>query len=103
MRKLIAAVMVAGFALSALADTLRITWAPNPMAEAITGYTVYEQAGTNWTAIGATTNTSIVLTVSPGQHVYGVVASNFWGESPFGPSVTTPAKATAPANILLAR
>jgi len=84
-------------ALTASAREVVITWDANPPSDQVIKYRVYEMTGPGWAQIGETTDTQFsVGDREPGLYEFAVTAVNFWGESLFSDSVTTPAGLPAP-------
>lgn len=103
MKKLITLALIALGAISLNAATVSLNWTDNPVAQGVTGYTVYEDlGGGNFIEImvSATSNADIVGVV-PGVHTYVVTADNVWGESAKSSGVTTPLAATAPQGLTI--
>ena len=86
------------FAVSAHASTVTLAWDPNPAAEQVTGYSVYQDGVKVWSG-PATTAT--VANVAPGPHSFTATAVNLWGESPQSLPATTPPGPSAPKGVAI--
>lgn len=87
MKKLFMFLGILGLTLTSQAVTNNVTWAPRPIDEEITFYSVYEwsNGGTGPAVkIGTTDGTvsSFGLNRAAGYHVYSMTASNVLGEGP---------------------
>lgn len=89
--KILLAILLA-IASSASAATVTLTWDPNPAADQVNKYSVYEEtAPGQFTKISDTPSTTITIpNVIVGTHVYRVTASNVWAESQKSDPVSTP-------------
>jgi len=100
MKKLLLALIITPFL--SFGATLTFVWNPNAASENILVYKLYEHVGANYTLLGSTANTNIVITnVLAGQHFYTVTSSNVWGESAKAPEVNTPSLPNFPTNITI--
>ena len=95
---LVTAALLLGLALAAGANAASVTlaWDPNPAAEQVTGYSVYQDGAKVWS--GAAT-TATLANVAPGAHAFTATASNLWGESAQSLPVTTPPAPGAPKSV----
>lgn len=91
------------FSTSAIAVDLLVLWDPNPPLQAVTGYNVYWQTGTNWTRIGGSpTNGFRWVSAPAGFNYIAVTATNTTGESVKTAPVMAPyvpEPLTAPTNV----
>ena len=93
--------------LLAQTPTVNFAWDPNPAADQVTKYTLYERVGTAYNKLAdilpgactATECTYALAGVTPGVHYYVVTASNSWGDSGYSNEVATPGAATVPTNV----
>ena len=110
--KRIALLLIVALALIALpavaqTPTVNFAWDPNPPADQVTKYTLYERVGTAYNKLAdiqpsACTATECAYTlagVTPGVHYYVLTAANTWGESGYSNEVATPGAATVPTNV----
>jgi len=89
--KLILALLVAAGASIASAREITLAWDPNPTADQVTEYRVYELTGAGWALLGSTADTRWTIgDRDPGQYEFAVTAVNFWGESVRSDSTSTP-------------
>ncbi len=105
---LIALLCLTAFAsLEAQAVTsVTLAWNANVSTDNITKYTVYQATGaasTTFVKVADVTvgTTYVVANLTPGVYKFYVTASNVWGESVAGNTVTTPAPASPPTNLRL--
>lgn len=83
--------------LAATAREVVIAWDANPASDQVIEYRIYEMTGPGWAQIGETSDTRFsVGDREPGLYEFAVTAVNFWGESLFSESVTTPGGLPAP-------
>ena len=87
--------------LTASAATITLAW--DPPSDTANGWTVYEQAGTNWARLlSVSTTNAVVLNVGGGIHTYSVTANNGTGlESLRSSPISTPFIPNTPTNITL--
>ena len=70
-------------------NMMTITWNPNPAAEGVLSYNVYEVVGgTNFTKLANVTTTTYSMAKQNGTHFYCLTALNGDGESPFSAVVS---------------
>jgi len=76
---------------SAAAREIVLAWDPNPPADEVTEYRVYEMTGAGWALLGSTeTPQWTVGDREPGYYEFAVTAVNYWGESVRSESASTP-------------
>ena len=109
MKRLVLALVLLLIAVPLMAQTpqVRFQWDPNPPADNVTAYALYERTGTTYAKLAdiqpsACTATECAYTlagVTPGVHYYVLTAANTWGESGYSNEVATPGAATVPTNV----
>lgn len=101
MKKLVLAALLTSTALAQSPVNLSLTWDPNPASDQVRGYIVYRQSGTNWVAIGQTTNVTFALPkpLPSGTNTFAVTAFNVAAESPRSLPVTLPQPPALPGNL----
>jgi len=72
------------------AGEVRLVWDPNPPADLVQAYIVYEHLALDFVPVAHVATNGVTLTgVAIGEHCYVVTASNFWGESVFSNEACT--------------
>src|SRR6266478_4828941 len=84
--------------LNASAANFTLSW--DPPVDAVTGWNVYEQIGTNWIRVSSVATTNLFLpNVGSGFHTYSVTATKSAGlESSRSVSVISPLVPNSPTN-----
>lgn len=99
--------LLATLPLAAQTAQVSLVWDPNPAADQVSKYSVYEKISGTFvklmdispTVCTSTDCTALLTAVSPGIHTYAVTATNQWGESAKSNEATSPGPAGIPLNL----